>query len=50
MTVHVWVNDFHCALLWIRSIEQLTGAIAKLDDNELRQLFLNTLYRSPWKA
>ena len=40
--------DFHCALLWLRSLEIHTGRSLELDNYEMRELFIS--YHSPWKA
>lgn len=42
--------DFHCALLWVRSLEIVTGRTLELSasDPEMHELFAR--YRSPWRA
>jgi hypothetical protein len=42
--------DFHCALLWIRSMEILQGhtTVKMLFDPDMHDLFAQ--YRSPWSA
>jgi hypothetical protein len=42
--------DFHCALLWLRSLEILTGSSSALMMSELELHDLFQRYRSPWRA
>lgn len=42
--------DFHCALLWLRSLEILNGHTMSLMLSELDMHDLFVRYRSPWKA
>lgn len=44
------MNDFHLAVLWLRSFEIAVGRFPRLmlSDVELTELFLR--YRSPYKA
>ena len=46
----IWVNDFHIALLWLRSLEILIGCspVLLLSELEMHDLFVR--YRSPYKA
>lgn len=44
------INDFHIALLWMRSMEIVTGLSASLLLSELDMHDLFERYRSPWKA
>lgn len=48
--VAVFVNDFHLALLWLRSLEILTGHSNVLLMSELDMQDLFVRYRSPYKA
>jgi hypothetical protein len=43
-------NDFHIALLWLRSLEICTGQAPTLLMSELNTDGLFVRYRSPWKA
>jgi len=47
-TIHM--NDFHIALLWLRSLEIVIGhsPVLMLSELELHDLFVR--YRSPYKA
>lgn len=44
------MNDFHLAVLWVRSFELVVGRCRRpmLTERELTDLFLR--YRSPFKA
>lgn len=42
--------DFHCALLWLRSLELLAGHSPVLVMSELDMCDLFARYRSPWRA
>ncbi|HET7505490.1 MAG TPA: hypothetical protein VFK02_30930 [Kofleriaceae bacterium] len=44
------MNDFHMAILWLRSLEIAVGRTQamKLNKRELQDLFMR--YRSPYKA
>jgi hypothetical protein len=44
------MNDFHIAILWLRSLELVVGGapVTKLSKRELHDLFVR--YRSPYKA
>jgi len=44
------MNDFHIAILWLRSLELVVGntAPSKLSKRDLDDLFVR--YRSPYKA
>lgn len=44
------MNDFHIALLWLRSLELLIGhsPVLMLSELEMNDLFVR--YRSPYKA
>ena len=44
------MNDFHIALLWLRSLEIVIGhsAVIMLSELEMHDLFVR--YRSPYKA
>lgn len=44
------MNDFHIALLWLRSLEIVIGhsPVIMLSELELHDLFVR--YRSPYKA
>lgn len=46
----VSMNDFHIALLWLRSLELLIGhsPVLMLSELEMNDLFVR--YRSPYKA
>jgi hypothetical protein len=46
----VSMNDFHIAILWLRSLELAVGnsAVTKLTKRDLHDLFVR--YRSPYKA
>lgn len=43
-------NDFHCALLWLRSLEIAVGHSPFLMLSELEMADLFQRYRSPWRA
>lgn len=47
---HVFLNDFHCALLWLRSLEIACGHSPMLMLSELEMHDLFVRYRSPFKA
>ena len=42
--------DFHCALLWLRSLEIIGGHKPVLVLSELEMTDLFGRYRSPWRA
>jgi hypothetical protein len=42
--------DFHCALLWLRSLEIAVGHSPVLMLSELEMQDLFERYRSPWRA
>lgn len=42
--------DFHIALLWLRSLEIIGGAMPTLVLSEIEMADLFSKYRSPWKA
>jgi hypothetical protein len=42
--------DFHCALLWLRSMEIAIGCSPVLMLSELEMDDLFARYRSPWRA
>lgn len=46
----ICMNDFHIALLWLRSLELLIGhsPVLMLSELEMNDLFVR--YRSPYKA
>jgi hypothetical protein len=44
------MNDFHIALLWLRSLEIIVGHSPSLVMSELHMHDLFALYRSPYKA
>lgn len=46
----IGMNDFHIALLWLRSLEIVIGhsPVLMLSELELHDLFVR--YRSPYKA
>jgi len=44
------MNDFHIALLWLRSLELLIGHAPVLVLSELEMHDLFARYRSPYKA
>ena len=51
MTYHRTIPvDFHCALLWLRSLEIITGHAPLLVMSELEMADLFGRYRSPWRA
>jgi len=42
--------DFHCALLWLRSLELLVGHSPLLVMSEIEMADLFGRYKSPWRA
>ena len=48
--IHPGMNDFHIALLWLRSLEIIIGhsPVIMLSELEMHDLFVR--YRSPYKA
>lgn len=43
-------SDFHCSLLWLRSLEIAIGCSPVLMLSELEMADLFARYRSPWRA
>lgn len=50
IVARVFINDFHCALLWLRSLEIAIGHSPALMLSELEMHDLFIRYRSPFKA
>jgi len=49
-TILHFQRDFHCALLWLRSLEIVVGhsPVVMLGELDMHDLFAR--YKSPWKA